>query len=259
MLGRHEQTLTSLMDQCNAISEKREELLTRFSELRESNPPVLPSQPGPLPAPAVAHPAIESAYRGISSPPLRLPRVPMRTSSRNSRLRSLTRSLRVLRLRGCWDSVRENAALQNTRLSSALLLWKRVGQTPRCGGIFLASLSEQMKDQLAVHDELATFEALASLALRIDSRLRERDAERRSKPSPSLFRPVAVSALPPSLPVTSSVRPRSPSPEPMQIGRARLTPEERERRFRAGECFYCGGSGHRLTVCPVRPKGVARR
>ncbi|XP_013763435.1 LOW QUALITY PROTEIN: olfactory receptor 4C12-like [Pundamilia nyererei] len=126
-------------------------------------------------------------------------------------------------------------------------------------GIFLASLNEQMKDQLAVHDELATFEALASLALRIDNRLRERDAERCSKPSPSLFRPATTSTLPPPLLVTTSARPHSPSPEPMEIGCSRLTPEERERRSRAGECFYCGGSGHCIAVCPVRQKGVARR
>lgn len=56
VLGRHEQTLTSLVDQCNAISEKQEEILTRLSEISEPNPPVPPIQPGPLLAPTIAHP-----------------------------------------------------------------------------------------------------------------------------------------------------------------------------------------------------------
>ncbi|KAK2898059.1 hypothetical protein Q8A73_014439 [Channa argus] len=33
--------------------------------------------------------------------------------------------------------------------------------------------------------------------------------------------------------------------EPMQLGRSRLSAEERERRFRENLCLYCGGQGHR--------------
>lgn len=39
----------------------------------------------------------------------------------------------------------------------------------------------------------------------------------------------------------------------MQIGRSRLSPGERERRFRAGDCLYCGRRGHRrLSSAPIR-------
>lgn len=41
----------------------------------------------------------------------------------------------------------------------------------------------------------------------------------------------------------------------MQIGlvRSSLTPEERQRRRQANLCLYCGGVGHFLRNCPVRP------
>ena len=38
--------------------------------------------------------------------------------------------------------------------------------------------------------------------------------------------------------------PACPAEEPMQLGCARLTPEERLRWIRAGECLYCGKPGH---------------
>lgn len=41
-------------------------------------------------------------------------------------------------------------------------------------------------------------------------------------------------------------------PEPMQVGRTRLTPEERQRRISAHLCLYCGSPGHFLAQCPVR-------
>uniref|UniRef100_A0A3Q4G249 CCHC-type domain-containing protein n=1 Tax=Neolamprologus brichardi TaxID=32507 RepID=A0A3Q4G249_NEOBR len=40
--------------------------------------------------------------------------------------------------------------------------------------------------------------------------------------------------------------------QPMQIGRSQISPEERARRWRTGECFYCGRKGHIAIVCPVR-------
>lgn len=47
--------------------------------------------------------------------------------------------------------------------------------------------------------------------------------------------------------------------EPMQLGRAHLTPAERLRRLKAGECIYCGNLGHFLATCPLRPKEKARQ
>lgn len=125
--------------------------------------------------------------------------------------------------------------------------------------VFFKGLNEQLKDELTSRDEPSDLESLVSLANRIDNRLRSRRRERRSTiphpapratppPPPS---PAPLSALPPGLP--------SPLEEPMQLGRARLTPEERHRRRLAGECLYCGEKGHFLATCPIRPKGQAHQ
>ncbi|KAG1953738.1 retrotransposable element [Pimephales promelas] len=45
--------------------------------------------------------------------------------------------------------------------------------------------------------------------------------------------------------------------EPMQVGRARLSREEKERRRSLGLCLYCGGAGHLAFNCPL--KGPARQ
>lgn len=47
-------------------------------------------------------------------------------------------------------------------------------------GVYSQSLNEDMKDQLASRDEPVTFEELATLTLRLDNRLRERERERNS-------------------------------------------------------------------------------
>ncbi|XP_025760795.1 uncharacterized protein LOC109200937 isoform X1 [Oreochromis niloticus] len=129
-------------------------------------------------------------------------------------------------------------------------------------GIFLRSLNDQMKDQLAFHEAADSFEDLVSLARRIDKRLREREAERRPKPPRPVLHPelrVSQPLSPFRSPAACARSPSPPPPEPMQIGRSRLSPEERERRFRAGDCLYCGKPGHRIASCPVRPNGPAHR
>lgn len=46
--------------------------------------------------------------------------------------------------------------------------------------------------------------------------------------------------------------------EPMQLGWARLTHKERQRRQAQGCCFYCGEKSHLVTSCPLRrPKAVS--
>ncbi len=97
-------------------------------------------------------------------------------------------------------------------------------------GVFIKSLLEKLKDELASWDEPKSLEDLISLAIRIDNRLRERNRERYYAPE-----------------------------EPMQLGRAQLTPSERQRRVNQRLCIYCGQAGHYLASCPSAPKGKAHQ
>jgi hypothetical protein len=46
----------------------------------------------------------------------------------------------------------------------------------------------------------------------------------------------------------------------MQLGRSRLSQEERQRHFRQGLCMYCGEPGHMCTNCPnLQGKGRAHQ
>lgn len=122
-------------------------------------------------------------------------------------------------------------------------------------GAFQNALSENLKDELVSRDEPGGLDELIALAIRIDNRLRERRRERTGKVSPSL--PPSASqpgSPPPSACVSKSVT----EPEPMQLGRAHLSPEERQRRINSRCCLYCGQVGHYLSSCRLRPvKGVA--
>ncbi|KAK7922262.1 hypothetical protein WMY93_009164 [Mugilogobius chulae] len=123
--------------------------------------------------------------------------------------------------------------------------------------VFVNGLSEQLKDELALKDDFGDFNSVISTAIKLDNRLRERKRERNTRPSsqPVIARisqvprnsvPSAAAPLPPPAHVSAE--------EPMQLGRAHLTPAERLRRIRAGECIYCGKLGHFLATCPSRPK-----
>lgn len=112
-------------------------------------------------------------------------------------------------------------------------------------GAFLNGLSEQLTDELASRDEPTNFDYLVSLAIRLDNRVRERRRERAGRPHTPLS-----SREPQASPISSDV-------EPMQLGRACLSPTEQLHGMRAGECLYCDQSGHFLAACPVWPKDMA--
>ena len=94
---------------------------------------------------------------------------------------------------------------------------------------FYQGLNEEIKDELATRDAPTSLAEMESLSSRIDQRLQERRAERSQ-----------VSQVPRSGPrIRSQVNPMASSPgsrsppsmdpvEPMQIGRTRLSPQERE-------------------------------
>lgn len=131
--------------------------------------------------------------------------------------------------------------------------------------VFVKGLRDQLKDELAARDEPADLQSLITLVSRLDSRLRERHAERTQRSSftlpsqsnyspkfaPSESRPAGVT-LPPRVPTVAKE-------EAMQLGRAGLSREERLRRIKSGDCLYCGRLGHILAGCPVRPNARARQ
>lgn len=129
-------------------------------------------------------------------------------------------------------------------------------------GAFVIGLSDRLKDELATRDEPESFEALVNLAIRIDNRLRERVEERGGRSRAGLGEYAAVRVVsrpPPPGPARAWSPPADTAVEPMQLGRTRLTPEERQRRFEGRLCLYCGQSGHFVSACPLRAKGGARQ
>lgn len=119
---------------------------------------------------------------------------------------------------------------------------------------FLRGLSNEMRDQLATWDEPDSLESLINLAIRIDNRLWERRKERKFTASP---RCAPAQPVPNWTVSTAPVPSTAPEDgEPMQLGRTRLSSEERSRRVTQGCCIYCGQSGHFISQCPVRPKNA---
>ncbi|KAG1927325.1 retrotransposable element [Pimephales promelas] len=108
--------------------------------------------------------------------------------------------------------------------------------------MFLHGLADHVQREIYALDLPTTLNGLIDLALRVDARLSR--VERRVT-STRTFGGVDV-------PRSSGRDVVSPlfDPEPMQVGRARLSREERERRRSQGLCLYCGGAGHYAYNCP---------
>uniref|UniRef100_A0A8C5DM91 CCHC-type domain-containing protein n=1 Tax=Gouania willdenowi TaxID=441366 RepID=A0A8C5DM91_GOUWI len=122
-------------------------------------------------------------------------------------------------------------------------------------GAFQNALTDSIKDELVSRDEPESLDHLISLAIKIDNRLRERRREKAVKTPPT-------TTAPQHFPIEVLEHPRTPTanPEPMQLGRAQLTSEERARRINSRSCLYCGQSGHYISTCPTRPvKGPAHQ
>ena len=114
--------------------------------------------------------------------------------------------------------------------------WNKEAQWDR----FLHGLADRVQREVYALDLPTDLDGLMTLALRVDSRLESRSHIRRT----SEFREPSG---------TYTVSPTN-DPEPMQVGRARLSREERERRRAGGLCLYCGAAGHFLNQCPVKDR-----
>lgn len=111
---------------------------------------------------------------------------------------------------------------------------------------FISGLSDPIQDLLVPLDLPEDLDAVIALAVRTDHRLKTRMQDRGLPSTNSRV----VSPLP--SPVQwRAVSSRDPE-EPMQLGQARLSAEERRRRLQEGRCFYCGEQGHLVVGCPAR-------
>ncbi|KAG1956972.1 retrotransposable element [Pimephales promelas] len=110
--------------------------------------------------------------------------------------------------------------------------------------MFLHGLADRVQREIYAMDLPETLNGLVELALRVDARLNR--VTRLTRPSHPVFgaedhQPGGESAVSPTN-----------DHEPMQVGRARLSREERERRRSQGLCLYCGQAGHFIHSCPVK-------
>uniref|UniRef100_A0A1A8LHW9 Ty3 transposon capsid-like protein domain-containing protein n=1 Tax=Nothobranchius pienaari TaxID=704102 RepID=A0A1A8LHW9_9TELE len=117
-------------------------------------------------------------------------------------------------------------------------------------GAFTEALSDKVRDQLALCPEPSSLDYLIRLAISIDKRQREL---RRHEHEPLACSAQERSPRPPGRHVSE------PSEEPMQMGRTRLTPEEKQHRQRSGLYLYCGTAGHFVNSCPALLKGRAHQ
>ncbi|KAI3356735.1 hypothetical protein L3Q82_003417 [Scortum barcoo] len=93
-------------------------------------------------------------------------------------------------------------------------------------------LSEQMKDELVSRDDPQELNDLITFALRIDARLQARlGRERRLGPIPSARHFQPAKPLWASSDSSTDASETAPRDEPMQVGRARQTPEERREKL----------------------------
>ncbi len=115
--------------------------------------------------------------------------------------------------------------------------------------IFRHGLADRIQREIFMLELPPDLDVLIDLALRMDSSLQQ---------SGQRSRHLRDFALPEYSPTNSDdAISHPPGGEPMQVGRARLSREERELRRRRGLCIYCGRAGHFLAECPV--KGQARQ
>ncbi len=115
------------------------------------------------------------------------------------------------------------------------------GTRRRSGTMFLHGLADRIQQEIDVVELPLGLDELVDLALRVDARLQQSDLRGRRK-------------LTPRYPFfdTGDTVGHSSVDEPMQVGRARLSREERDRRRTRGLCLYCGAAGHFLVKCPVK-------
>uniref|UniRef100_A0A3P9MLE8 Uncharacterized protein n=1 Tax=Oryzias latipes TaxID=8090 RepID=A0A3P9MLE8_ORYLA len=144
-----------------------------------------------------------------------------------------------------------NRSVRDHVIDFRILAVEACWSDPALHGVFYQSLNESIKDHLCMQPETSNFEELVSVALRSDTRLRERQHERPHQARKTL-KPVQPAADALFLPASASERSHSSHEKPMQIGLSKISAEERKRRREEGACFYCGNQGHQVYQCKLR-------
>lgn len=120
--------------------------------------------------------------------------------------------------------------------------------------VFLKGLSMPVQERLVHLDLPPDLDSLISLTIRTDNRMQElkhqREDQRTSGGPQCRWVPVGRPAQcrDQEKPGPSTIE----ETEPMQLGRACLTSEERRRRQNEGRCFYCGENTHLVASCPAK-------
>ncbi len=109
---------------------------------------------------------------------------------------------------------------------------------------FHEGLDEAIADELAAVDLPRELDNLINLALRVEGRLNRR-RQCRQPTAPWCHLEASSSDAASHLPAEV---------EPMQLGRLRLTPQQRQERLALGLCLYCGKAGHFVLQCPLKVK-----
>ena len=129
--------------------------------------------------------------------------------------------------------------------------------------LFEEGLNSDVRDDLSTREIPERLDLYIDLAIKVDNRIRERLREKsraganptrnatgatrsstgETRADPRYVTPTGLGATPPP----------TARAEPMQLGRARLTREEREHRMQKGLCLYCGGGDHIRATCPICP------
>ncbi len=107
--------------------------------------------------------------------------------------------------------------------------------------MFLHGLADRIQQEIYTVELPTRLDELVDLAFCVDARHQQCDQRGRRKCTPEY----------PSLDTGDTVS-HSSVDEPMQVGRARLSREERDRRRMRGLCLCCGAAGHFLASCPVK-------
>ncbi len=112
--------------------------------------------------------------------------------------------------------------------------------------MFFHGLADYVKDEIYALELPTSLDGLVSLAIRVDARLQQR--------GPRACRASAVNRLD-HLPIPyRDADVGFAEPEPMQMGRSRLSLEEKRRQRNEGLCLYCGAAGHVAAQCPVKAR-----